>query len=38
VIDCFKQANFDPEFYPTYEKELSKVWDRLKSKNNLLRK
>ena len=38
VIDCFKQANFDPEFYPTYEKELSKVWDRLKSKNNLLTK
>ena len=30
VIDCFKQANFDPEFYPTYEKELSKAWDRLK--------
>ena len=38
VIDCFKQANFDPEFYPTYEKELSKAWDKIKSKNYLLTK
>jgi hypothetical protein len=32
VIQHFNQANFDPEFYPTYEKELSMEWELSKAK------
>ena len=34
VIKNFKTANFDPEFYPTYEKELTMEWETLKRHNN----
>jgi hypothetical protein len=32
VIQNLNQANFDPEFYPTYEKELSLEWELSKAK------
>jgi len=32
VIQHFNQANFDPEFYPTYKKELSMEWELSKAK------
>ena len=34
VIKNFNTANFDSEFYPTYEKELTMEWETLKRHNN----